>query len=804
MSNKLTKRQLLAIGAVAFGTATSAVAQVSATDTATPASAQMSSKVATAQVSSKSAPPPPASAKVSSKKDVRDLQGVTVTAEKRVERLQDVPVAVTAISADQLDTLHINSPMALRYVAPSLNFQDSVNARGEGFAIRGVGTAVFSDTVEQSVGVVVDGVPLANPGQALADLIDVDQVEVLRGPQGMLFGKNASAGVISITTKAPEFANTLQTGISYASKDEVKANVIGNLKLNDTMAFRIAYSQTSRDGIIDNIYRHELLNGRDSKGVRTQLLWDPTSNWTVNLFADWNKSNQRCCAWTVRTAPATSLFGQLNEALGITPGPENLKMASAGPFYMNADNWGTSLKLEYDGDWATFTSISAYRLSKTSDNNSPAIIPINFLYINSGQNRLDQASQEFRLTSPSDGKFDWLVGTFMSHINNHGITDIAGNFGQTHPGTNVYYGSITDGTTTNKSAAVYGQMSYKLTDKLKWIFGSRYTSESVDYAGTKYTQPTSVVGFPGQFIGPVSGHASANNLSGRVALQYSFDNDLMVYASVARGYKGPGINTQGITSSNLTTLKPEISTSYEIGLRSQFLDRRVTLNVTGFETNFRNFQASIFDVNLVPAQFIFSNAGMLRTRGVEADFQARSQSGLTFNASATYANSTYANFRNITCYPGQTVLPLGTPRTSPRQCILITPTQSVTYGDGNPLSNAPKLTYTATVGYGHTFGEYRIDSSLNWFWRSRVSFDPAGNPLMTQGAYGLLNANIGIGPDNGKWQLSFFARNILNKYFVGRVTTQGVYGGPGITVQWPSADAERSVGVALDVNFGGI
>lgn len=781
MSNKFKKQKLLAIGAAVFGTATPAFAQVSSEDATTPASAQ-----------------------VSSKDGVHDLEGVVVTAQKRVERLQDVPLAVTAVTASQLDTLGINNPTELRYVAPSLNFQSSVNTRGEGFAIRGVGTAIFSDTVEQSVGVVIDGVPLARPGQAVADLIDIERVEVLRGPQGMLFGKNASAGVISITTRKPEYDNTLQTRISYATKDEVKANVIGNLKLSDTMAFRVAYAQTTRDGIIRNIERDELLNGRDSRGVRAGLLWEPASNWTVNLLADWGKSSQLCCAWTVRTAPDTSLFGQLNAAEGITPGPRNLEIAANAPYYQNAENWGTSLQLDYDADWATLTSISAYRYWKTSDNNDADILPLNFLEINNGASWLDQYSQEFRLTSPSSGRFEWVAGTFLSHIKNRGLVEAAGNRGQVQPGTTRYYGSATDSVTKNESAAVFGQLSFEPVENLKWTIGGRYTSEKVDFDGEMYTLPTSVAGTPRRFIGPVRGHTSVDNFSWRTALQYSFNRDLMVYVSAARGYKGPGIDTQGVISSDLTIIRPEIPTSYEIGLRSQFLDRAVTLNLTGFATDFKDFQASVYDVDQSPARFILSNAGMLRTRGVEAELQVRSLSGLSFDAAVTYADSTYADFKNISCYSGQTVLPFGTPRTSPRECILITPTQSVTYGDGNPLSNSPKLTYTLTAGYEHMLGNYRIDTFLNWFWRDKVSFDAAGNPLMTQGSYGLLNANIGIGPDNDKWRLSLFARNILDQHFVNRVTGQGVYGGQGISVQWPSPDAERIVGVALDVKFGGL
>lgn len=534
------------------------------------------------------------------------------------------------------------------------------------------------------------------------------------------------------------------------------------------------------------------------------LLWEATPNLTVNLRSDWGKSDQLCCAWTARTAPDTSTFGLLNAAEGIIPGEENRIMAGNAPFYQNTENWGASLQVDFDAGWGTFTSISAYRYWKTSDTGDADILPLNFLEFNGGSNWLDQYSQEFRLTSPSGGRFEWVAGTFLSHIENRGLVEAWGNRGQVFPNTDRYYGSATDSVTTNKSVAVFGQLSYALSEKMKLIVGGRYTSEELDFVGEMYTMPTSVAGTPGRFIGPIQANTSVDNFSGKAALQYYFNRDFMVYVSAARGYKGPGIDTQSIIRSDLTVIRPEIPTSYEIGMRSQFMDRAVTLNITGFATDFKDFQASVFDVNQMPARFLLSNAGKLRTRGVEAEFEFRPTADLAFNGSATYADSIYADFKNISCNPYQTVLPLGTPRTSPRECILITPTVAVTYGDGNPLSNAPKLTYSLSASYGRTMGDYRVDTFLNWFWRDEVSFDASGNPLMRQDAYGLLNANIGIGPEDGKWRLSLFARNILDKHFVNRVTGQGVYGGRGISVQWGSPDAERFVGVALDVRFGGL
>lgn len=727
---------------------------------------------------------------------------IIVTAQKREERLQDVPIAVSAVTGDQLEALNINDPRDLRYVSPSLNFSNSANVRGEGFSIRGIGTAVFADTVEQSAGTVLDGVALSRPGQAIADLIDIERVEVLRGPQGMLFGKNASAGVISIITKKPQFANSVEGRISYATLDEVKLNAIANLGISDKLAFRVAYSQTKRDGIVHNIVRDEKLNGRDSKGVRARLRWEPTSRLSVNVIGDWGKSEQLCCAWTARTAPATTAFGQLNTLAGIVPGRRNLENAADQSFFQEVDTWGGSLQVDFDADWATLTSISAYRNWDERDGNDPDILPVNFLRVNNGNNLLDQYTQELRLASPSGGAFEWVGGLYLSYTENHNRSEQTGQFALPLP-PGFEFGSVFRSTVKNNSSAIFGQLAFSPVDRLKLIVGGRFTAEKVELDALASAAPGAFGAIPGRFVGAVSGRESNENFSGRATVQYSFSDDVMAYATAARGYKGPAIDVLGIVRSTPDIVQPEIPTSYEIGLRSQLFNRTTIFNVTAFATDFKNYQASSFDTTVSPARFLVTNAGKLRTRGIEAEIQSRPLEGVSLGGSMAYIDSKFVDFKNISCFAGQPILPLGTPRTSPRDCILISPTQAVTFADGNRLPNSPKLTYTLSGGYQHHVGDFRIDTLASWFYRSKVTFDAAGNPATVQDGYGLLNGNISFGPDSDRWRLSFFARNLLDKHFVNVVFGQPVLNSPGVTVQLPSPDARRLLGVALDVKFGG-
>ncbi len=730
-----------------------------------------------------------------------DEHDIVVTAQKREERLQNVPIAVSAVSAEQLAKLGINNPTELRYVSPSLNFSSSANVRGQGFAIRGIATVIFSDAIEQSVGTVVDGVPLARSGQAIADLVDIDHVEILRGPQGTLFGKNASAGLLSIITRRPQFTNSAEGHVSYGTYNEVKADVTGNLALSDSAALRVTYAQTTADGYIRNIVRNELLGGRDSRAVRAKLLLKPAHNLDIYVIGDWSRSNSLCCAWTARSAPLTTVFGQLNALAGIRPSPTNLQIAADQPFFQNIKTWGISTEINFDAGWATLTSLSAYRRWEQNDNNDPDILPINYLNVNSGANQVDQYSEELRIASPSGERLEWTGGVFLYDWSTAGQSQQSGQFALPLP-PGVQFGSSIDSRVRSSGTAIFGQASYELINRLKLILGGRYTDETIRLNFRQFATPGTLGSIPGRFLGTVINSAPSSNFSGKATLQYAFNNDTNVFASFTRGYKGPGFDTLGIVSNSSTLVRPEIPTSYEIGFRAQLFNHSTTFNVTAFLTDYKDFQAASFSTDVTPSRILVTNAGLLKTRGVEADFESRPLAGVTLLASAAYVDSEYSDFKNISCYAGQPILPLGTVRTSPRQCILVTPTQAVTDADGLPLQNSPKFTYNLAAGYQHHLGSLVLDGQINWFWRGKTNFDVTGNPDTVQGAYGLLGANFGVGPASHRWRLSIFARNLLDKNFADVIFSQPVLSSPGVTVQIPSRDARRQLGVALNLKFG--
>jgi iron complex outermembrane receptor protein len=734
---------------------------------------------------------------------------IVVTAQLRSQTLQSVPLAISAVSGDKLLAEGINNPVDLRFVAPSLNFANSANTRGEGLSIRGVGTSIFGDGVEQSVGVVVDGVAMSRNGMGTMSMIDVDRVEVLRGPQGMLFGKNASAGVISIVTKKPVVGETsLAVGASYATLDDIRFNGTVNIPIGDSGAFRLAYSRTDRDGIVENIQRREMLNDRNEDIVRGKLLAEPTDKLSILVIGDWSKSEALCCAWTARSAAPGQAFAALNAAAGIVPGPRNTRNAAGARFFQNQEQFGFSMQVDYDLGFAGLTSISAYRNWKAVDNNDPDILPVNILDVNTGDSEVDQYSQELRLTSASGSALEWTAGLFYFHVDNRGGNTQAGTLGVALP-PGATLGSTRRSETYNRSVAAYGQVGFALTEQLKVSAAGRYTDEELRFDWRQFNATGTIGGFPGRFVGGVTDATRKDdNFSWRLIGQYEATDDVMAFASVARGYKGAAYDQQ-LVSTTPIFVEPEIPTSYELGVRSVLFERALTLNLTAFKSDFKNFQAQAFDQNVFPSRFTTVNAGKLTTQGVEGEFTLRPSTGLTLSGNATYLDSEYEDFQNIACYIGQPLLAFGTARTDPRQCIRVSATGAgVTTGTGLPLPDAPKFTYTLSGNYDVPVGDVTASFGLNWFWRGDVTYSSNGDPGLRQDGYGLLGANVGVRDPDGKWRVSLFARNLLDKFFVARVIAQPTLNSPvgaplGSYAQFPAADARRIIGVSVDFKFGG-
>ena len=363
--------------------------------------------------------------------DVSD--DIIVTAQKRTESAQDVPISLTVISAAALERSNYNEFNDIQRFSPGLVITDSSNSRATGVTIRGIGTSTFSDAIEQSVGIVIDGVVIGRVPGAISDLVDVERVEVLRGPQGTLFGKNASAGVISIVTRQP--TNTFEAlgSISYATLDEIKLfGAVSGPIVADKVLARISGYRNTRDGLITNVRTGQDLNNRNEYGFRGKLLLKPVETLDITLAGDYSRRDQRCCTWTTRDITPGNFIGAIQRGVGVVAGPQNnqvnlggdqaFKGADTPDAYQRSTIWGVSGEANLDLGAVSLTSITAFRKWNGQDDLDADQTPLPLLVFNRGTTRQRQFTQELRLTSPADQFISYVAGGF--YFKQHMFTEL--------------------------------------------------------------------------------------------------------------------------------------------------------------------------------------------------------------------------------------------------------------------------------------------------------------------------------------------------------------------------------------------
>jgi iron complex outermembrane recepter protein len=735
-----------------------------------------------------------------------ELEGteIVVTAQKREQSLQDVPISVNVLSGDALEANRISSVEELQQLSPSLSFTNSANSRGQGLSVRGIGTLNFSDGVEPSVSTVIDGVVIGRQAQSVFDLIDIERVEVLRGPQGTLFGKNASAGVISIVTQRPSLTETEIAGsVSYAELDEIKVRASASAPIiADKLAARLTGYRIKRDGPIRNIFTGRDVNNQDQWGLRGKLLFAPSDDFDLLIIGDYAKIDRDCCIWTARTAnPTTRYFGATGPLrttilAGITPGPANREVSFDAPTFLRQKSWGVSAEANWQLGDHNVTSITAYRKFDLFDNNDADTVPLNILNLNNADQKQRQFTQEIRIASPAGQTLEYVLGMFYFDQKVETVTQVAGTFGAVLPAGAVLGSQIDRGITT-KNAAAFGEFTFNATDALRFVAGARLTTEVLRVRFARTNLPGALGAAPNAGA-PLNVRALKSDdtaLSYRLAAQYDVNDEIMVYASHSRGYKGAAVNMLNNLSATLlnsgeAVIRPEIAKNYELGLRSTFFDRKLLLNLTGFTTTFDDFQTQSFNAAL--AAFVLDNAGKLRTRGVELEAIVKPATGLTFSANAAYTDAEIRSFLG-NCYPGQTAAQ-GCSGTPARQNLA-----------GKSINNAPKWAFSISGNYEAPLsGDLSLFLNSTYSYRSKVNFSINQDPNTIQKGYGIVNASVGIGAADGLWRLSAFAKNLFDTNFATTIFAtpfDPTAGAPVGYSQILTESAQRMAGVAFDFRF---
>lgn len=765
-------------------------------------------------------PSNPAQTTQSNAGEIHTVGEVIVTARKREENVQKVPISVSVQSARTLEQHQITDLYGLQRVTSSLGSQTSQNAVGaSNFSIRGIGTTLSGVQIESSVGLVVDDIPLGRAELGNVDFFDLDRVEVLDGPQGMLFGKNASAGLINVVTQAPILGQTqVLAHVEYGDMDTAtagntyKVNVAANLPIGADAALRVTGFFSHDDGYIKDVYNNQDL-GMSEGGVRAKLLWEPNANLRMLVSADYVHEDG---AGESVFAPSYNdpFFAAANAVYGVKASDTNDLTTANGATYNRFNIYGVSWKTDLGlGGGYTLTNIAGYRETLTRQSNDvdlswlPMVDSDAGLNNNQGDNRFSQVTEEARITSPETGRFTYQGGLFFIRLLAENTGAISGPgqdaFLETvyglPPGVYLPFNYPAYEQDYNTSIAGFFEGQYKLTDALRFSAGVRYTHDEFSYKYVSPAQPPGI--FDPEVPTPAGGISNSNvhdDLSYRFSLDYDVTPSIMAYVSYAKGYKGPTFD-----STTVRLVGPEIPTDWELGLKSTVLDNRLRLNVALFHEDFNGFQTQAFTVVPVPA-FVTLNAGSLLSEGVEAEFTAIPVDGLTVSGGVTY---NYTEYENLTAAPCYYMEPFGTSGTN--VCSSPVSVAGVQNVSGDQLAGAPRWTETITARYEHPItDQWSGFIQGTGYFRSAFNYSPDEDPNTRVGDTSIFGLSIGAHTRDNRLSATVFVRNLTDQRVPSYIIASpaalfdaAVFTGSGDYAHQFNADSFRTIGVSFDLRM---
>ena len=782
----------------------------------------------TVPAAAQSAAPATDDAATSANEAQADSNDIIVTARRRSESAQDIPLAVSVLDAQQLDETGAFNVNRLQQLAPTLQFYSS-NPRNTAVNIRGLGVpfGLTSDGFEQGVGIYVDDVYYSRVASATFDFLDVAQIEVLRGPQGTLYGKNTTAGAINIQTNQPTFDFEGRAEVSVGNYNFQQARLAVSGPLSETVAARVAFSGTSRNGTIRNVTTGENIQSLDNIGLRAQLLWEPTSNLKIKLVGDYNKQDAVCCGSVFVGTGATQR--PLNRQFAALAAAQNYAPPSANPFdrltdldsNLNAGNViaGAALKITWDVGPGTFTSVTAWRYWDWKPENDRDFTGLSIVALSQNPSQQDQYTQEFRYAYTGD-RFDFVLGAFAFNqridtqgTEAHGINSSRWSIAPNNPlslDPSVLNGLTARNTQFLKStsAALFGQLSWKATDSFTIQPGVRlnydekqgfyqrrvFTGTGVELTGreTDARSRAQLVVFQPQISAPED---TDWNLTYDLTLSYEVAPDVLAYGTYAKSFKTIGINQNGLpTDANgqpiaaAGTIRPETVDHFEVGLKSQFWNRKATLNLAAFRTDIRDYQATVNNGQFGVLRGFLANAGKVRSQGIEADFSIRPSARFTAYTNAAYTDARYVRFTDAPCPPelagGTTAVPGQTP-SAPGTPGGISPANCDISGQRLPGVSKWSFSFGAEGNVPATFlgkpGEVYL--GYDGSYRSNFSSNPSPSALTFVDGYSLSNLRAGFRSDDGLnlfvWVRNAFDENYFEQLFVGPGNTGLIAGLPG-------------------------
>ncbi len=685
---------------------------------------------------------------------VDSLGEIIVTAERRSQNLQTTPVAVTAVSGSMLQELSVDTVGGLTNISPSIQadtFQGNVQIH-----IRGIGVQDIIGGFDSSIAAHIDGVYLARPAALASAMMDLSQVEIVRGPQGTLYGRNATGGAVNFITKDPTDEWTGDSSITVGNYDarNVFSAIGGPITSDDRLTFRLAVQLDDHDGYT-TLFRPELsespLSGRPyqsaedlhDKMARLKVLFKPTDGVSLLVTGDYYTENDAAVVYHYFNDGyrASPVFLQLQSEGDVTPFYSRQEFSSAQPFN-RPEYWGTSAKLSIDFPAFSFTSLSSYR--HTNMDNYDDISGGSVLLIDQLKTELDrEVSQEFQITSHPGQALQYVAGLYYFHehddvTQHYFIPYVPELFGL--PSDPTCCELYLDGTVTTQAEAAFGQLTYNFTDSLALIAGGRYSIEQRGGGNDVHFDDdpafTNITTFK---------DVTYDAFTPKLGLQYQPNTDAFLYATASKGFKSGGFNIGSVQNA---PFKPETIWSYEVGGKFDFLDKRARLNLAAFVYNYKDLQ-----VQEVRDQNVFiTNAANAKVKGVELESLTQVTHSVRVDVNLAYLDAKFTDF--IT---GNVNLPqLGQLDLS-----------------GNHLPQSPKG--KAQIGIEKTFdiigdhGNLRVRGDAAW--QDRVYFTVYNEPFVSQPAYWWLKARATYSPKSANWHVAAYIDNIQNRVVIANAQT---------------------------------
>ena len=724
---------------------------------------------------------------------------IVVTARHRAESSQAVPLAISVVGGDHIDSTGAFNVGRLQQLTPTLQFYSS-NPRNTSVNVRGFGAplGLTNDGIDQGVGIYVDDVYYSRVASSTFDFLDVAQIEVLRGPQGTLYGKNTTAGAINITSRQPTFDFEGRAEVSAGNYGYVQAKGAVSGPLSDTVAVRLAVSDTRRGGTIANLTTGQRDNNLSNTGLRAQVLWRPTPTLDVTVAGDYSYQNTICCATLYAGyVPTLKAINRQYPAIAAAQGYA-IPASAQNPYNRITDVdallrakqslGGASLRAKLELGQGTLTSISAWRFWNWNPSNDRDFTALPITTISQNPSKQQQFTQELRYNRHSD-RLDFQIGTFFYHqsvdtngLQRQGPAATRWLLAPSTSPTNPYNLNVLDGLTStntihlsNTSASVYGQASWRVLPGLTIQPGLRlnydtkngsYDAVVADGAGNLLTAGLVSSGSAVQKaqLGVLLPESYAPrfskwSVSYDLTLSYDVARDIHTYATYSKTFQTGGINLNGVPADAVTglpqlqyqTVAPESVRSYEIGIKSQFFDRKATLNLAAFRTDIANYQAS-FSSNspnsLSALRGYIANVPAVRSQGIEADFSVRPSPRFNAYANFAYTDATYRDFPNapppFELSGGSTFS--GTNCTLPTTLAIgVSPVSCNISGQRLPGVSKYALSFGAEVNVPVALGGSggAIYAGADGSYRSSFSSNATPSPATEIGGYTLTNLRAG-------------------------------------------------------------